>query len=145
MIWHHNNECIFVISTSKHFQETNSNAAYFIVMKNKSFEIIMYRGCHGEHTYFQRAHYSDVIMSTIASQITSVSIACSTVCSGTDQWKHQSSASLAFVGGIHRWPVNSPHKRPVMRKMFPFYDAIMTNYAKIWPFSMRHCNIVSYL
>ena len=33
--------------------------------------------------------------------------------SGADQRKHQSSASLAFVRGIHRWPVNSPHKRPV--------------------------------
>ena len=40
--------------------------------------------------------------------------------------KHQSSASLAFVRGIHRWPVNSPHKRPVMRKMFPFDDVIMS-------------------
>ena len=63
-------------------------------------------------------HYINVIMSMIASQITSVLIACSTVCSGADQRKHQSSASLAFVKGIHRWPVNSPHKGPVMRKMF---------------------------
>ena len=70
-------------------------------------------------------HHSDVIMSSIASQITGVSIAYSTVCSGTDQRKHQSSTSLAFVRGIHRWPVNSPHKRPVTRKMFPFDDVIM--------------------
>ena len=40
---------------------------------------------------------------------------------GADQKKHQSSASLVFVRGIHRWPMNSPHKRPVTRKMFPFY------------------------
>ena len=39
--------------------------------------------------------------------------------------KHQSSASLAFVRGIHRRPVNSPHKGPVTRKMFPFDDVIM--------------------
>ena len=39
--------------------------------------------------------------------------------------KYQSSASLAFVRGIHRWPVNSPNKGPVTRKMFPFYDVIM--------------------
>ena len=39
--------------------------------------------------------------------------------------KHQSSASLAFVWGIHRGPVNSSHKWPVTRKMFPFDDAIM--------------------
>ena len=70
-------------------------------------------------------HYSDVIMSSIASQITSMLIVYSTLCSGTDQRKHQSSASLAFVRGIHRWPVNSPHKGPVTRKMFPFDGLIM--------------------
>ena len=70
-------------------------------------------------------HYSDVIMRAMASQITSVSMICSTVCSDADQRKHQSSASLAFVRGIHRWSVNSPHKGPVTRKMFPFDDVIM--------------------
>ena len=55
-------------------------------------------------------------------------IVCSTVCSGVDGKKHQSSsASLAFVSGIHRWPVNSPHKGQVTRKMFPFDDVIMGN------------------
>ena len=39
--------------------------------------------------------------------------------------KYQSSASLAFVRGIHRWSVNSPHKGPVTRKMFPFHNVIM--------------------
>ena len=73
----------------------------------------------------QRSHYSDVIMSSRASQFTGVSIACSTVCSGADQRKHQSSALLAFVRGFHRWPVNSPHKGPVTRTMFPFDDVIM--------------------
>ena len=56
---------------------------------------------------------------------TSLTIAYSTVYSGADQSKHQSSASLAFVWGIHRGPVNSPHKWPVTRKMFPFDDVIM--------------------
>ena len=70
-------------------------------------------------------HYSDVIMSTMASQITSHTIVYSTVYSGIDQRKHQSSTSLAFVRGIHRWPVNSPHKGPVTRKMFPFDDVII--------------------
>ena len=70
-------------------------------------------------------HYDDVIMSTIASQITSLTIVYSAVYSGADQSKHQSSASLAFVWGIHRGPVNSPHKWPVTRKMFPFDDVIM--------------------
>ena len=48
--------------------------------------------------------------------------------SGTAHRKHQSSASLAFVRGIHRWPVNSQHKWPVTRKMFPFDDVIMTSF-----------------
>ena len=64
-------------------------------------------------------------MGTIASQITSLASVYSTVWLGADQRKHQSSASLAFVRGIHRRPVNSPHKGPVTRKMFPFDDVIM--------------------
>ena len=55
-------------------------------------------------------HYSDVIMSAMASQITGASIDYSTICSGTDHRKHQSPASLACVRRIHQWPVNSPHK-----------------------------------
>ena len=58
--------------------------------------------------------YNDVILSAMAYQITSLTIVYSTVYSGADQRKHQSSASLAFV----RWPVNSPHKWPITRKMF---------------------------
>ena len=65
-------------------------------------------------------HYCDVIMGAVASQITSLAIVYSTVYSDADQRKHQSSASLAFVG-----QVNSPHKWPVTWKMFPFDDVIM--------------------
>ena len=72
-------------------------------------------------THISLIHYNDVTMSAMASQIASLRIVYSTVYSGTDWRKHQSSASLAFVTGIHRWP----HKRPVMREMFPFHDAIM--------------------
>ena len=66
-------------------------------------------------------HYSDVIMSTMASQITSLTIGYSTIYSGTGP----TTASLAFVRGIHRWLVNSPHKGPITRKMFSFDDVIM--------------------
>ena len=69
-------------------------------------------------------HYGDVIMGTMVSQMTSLAIVYSTVYSGADQRKHQSSVSLAFVWGIHRGPVNSPHKGQVTRKMFPFDDVI---------------------
>ena len=70
-------------------------------------------------------HYNDVIMSAMASEITSLTIVCPNVYWGADQRKHQSSASLAFVRRIHRWPMNSPHKGPVTRKMCPFDDVIM--------------------
>ena len=59
------------------------------------------------------------------SQINGVSIICSTVCSGANQRKHQSSAPLAFVRGIHWSTVSSPPKGPVTRIMFPFDDVIM--------------------
>ena len=62
-----------------------------------------------------------------ASEITSVSIVYSIVCSSENQRKYHSSASLAFVRRIHRWPVNFPHKGPVTRKIFPFHDVIVTN------------------
>ena len=91
--------------------------------------------CHGQwgkctwarfpgYLTLSRSHYSDVIMSAMASEITGVSIIYSNVCSA-DQRKHQSSASLAFVGGIHRWPVNSPYKGPVAQKLLPFNDVIL--------------------
>ena len=72
-------------------------------------------------------HYNDVTMRAMASQITSLTIVYSTVYSGADKTKYQSSASLACARGIHRWPVNSLHKGPVTRKMFPFDDVIMVH------------------
>ena len=62
--------------------------------------------------------------------------------SGAYQRKHQSSASLAFVRGVHRWPVNSPHKWPVTRKTFPFDDVIMRRlFQTLWNAYLwnRHC------
>ena len=73
----------------------------------------------------EEVHSNDVAMGSLASQITSFTLVYSAVYSGADQRKHQSSATLAFVRGIHRGPVNSPHKWPVKRKMFPFDDVIM--------------------
>ena len=72
----------------------------------------------------------------MASQITSLTIVYSTVYSGADQRKHQSSASLAFVRGIHR----APHKGPVRRKMFPFDDVIM--FIKI-PQTFQHTSVMA--
>ena len=71
-------------------------------------------------------------------QITSVCIVCTTIDSGADQRKHQSSTSLVFVRGIHQWLVNSLHKRPVTRKMFPFDDIIMiTTYEFTWSWHLK--------
>ena len=81
---------------------------------------------------------------TMTSQITSLTINYSTVYSDTDQRKHQSSASLSFVWGIHREPMNSPHKWPVTRKMFPFHDVYMlskhqsSTFLVLWHSSIRH-------
>ena len=77
-------------------------------------------------------HQNGVNMGAIGCQITSLTIVYSTVYSNADRRKHQSYASPASVRGIHRWPVNSPHKWPVTRKMFPFDDVIMWNDVSIF-------------
>ena len=86
-------------------------------------------------------HYNDVIMGAIAAQITSLTIVYSIVYSDADQRKHQSSASLAFVRRIHRGPVNSPHKWPVTRKMFPFDDVIVRSFVS-WCIMVHHYRLV---
>ena len=80
-------------------------------------------------------------MSAMASQLTGVSIVCSTVGSCADQTKHQSSASLAFVWGIHRSPVNSPHKWPITRKMFH----LMTSSCDRWNIAAHQGKKISFL
>ena len=91
-------------------------------------------------------HDNDVTMSAMAYQITSLTIVYSSVNSGEDQIKHQSSTSLAFVREIYRGPVNSTHKWPVTRKMFPFYDVIMVciqRNDKSWVYpTVFHTNIL---
>ena len=84
----------------------------------------------------------------ISTWTTCVSIVCTTVCSGADQRKYQSSAPLDFVRGIHRWPVNSPHKGPVTRKIFPYDGIIMTisiSYQPFWCWTPRHSHLWHWL
>ena len=81
-------------------------------------------------------YYSDAIMSAMVSQISGISIICSTVCSGADQRKHQSCASMAFVRGIHRWRWRW---FPLTWKMFPFDDVIMHVWAKTRSNNYWHC------
>ena len=91
-------------------------------------------------TAAQHVHYDDVIMTMLASQITSLTVVYSIVYSGVNQRKHQSSASLAFVREIHRGPVNFPHKWPVTRKMLPFDDVIMHLGNRKWPLHQTWCH-----
>ena len=111
--------------------EKMNNANIFSTWKKGFVFCVYFYQWHMLHTapvYLRKIplswwHYSDVIMSMMVSQVTSISIVCSTICSGTGQRKHQSSTSLAFVRGIHRWSVDYPHKGPIMWKMFPFDEA----------------------
>ena len=89
------------------------------------------------------SHCNGVIMGAMASQITRVSIVCSTVCPCAEQRKHQSSASLVFVRGTHRWPVDSPHKGQVTRKMFPFDGVIMISHNT--PFRAEMCTFLFWM
>ena len=77
-------------------------------------------------------------MSDMASQTIGVSVVYPTIVSGEDKRKHQSSESLAVVRGTLESPVNSPHKRPVTRKMFPSDDAIMESGLAV------HLHIIQY-
>ena len=87
-------------------------------------------------------HYSHIIMGTMVSQIASLTILYSTAYSSVDQRKNQSSASLAFVWGIHRWLVNSAHKWPVTGNMFPFDDVIMVFWC-LPPVILIHITVIS--
>ena len=73
----------------------------------------------------QKKHYGDVIMGTIASQITSLTIVYSTVYSDADKKNPSKLRVTGLCAGIQRGPVNSPHKWPVTRKIFAFDDVIM--------------------
>ena len=79
-------------------------------------------------------------MNAMASQITRVSIVCLTVCSSTVKRKHQCSVSLAFVRGIHRGSLDSPHKRQVTRKMFNFRVSSCSAEAEIFQDDYQYHN-----
>ena len=115
------------LSISQHWFRSWAGAErrHAIILSNE--DLLYWHICVYEAYELSPLHYNDVIiiMGAIAFQITSFTSVYWIVYSDTDQRKHQSSASLAFVWGIHREPVNSPHKWPVARTMFPFDDVIM--------------------
>ena len=77
-------------------------------------------------------HYSNVIMSTMASQITGFWTVCSADCSGTHQRKHQSSAWLTFAMGIHRWPNGLCEGNPPVTGGFPPQRSSNAETVSIW-------------
>ena len=104
-----------------------TDAANFVVFTGATASV--YPRWNEQISWF---HYSDVMMSTVMSQIT-VRLDCLiTVCSGANQRTYQNSTSLAFVRGIYRWPVNSPHKGPITRKMFPSMTSSCTRTRKVF-------------
>ena len=115
IIWelHHVSELLHIF-----FQKWKTIDAIVIPIELKIVQPVLLVAQKSSYTHH---HYNDVIMSAMASQIISVFVVYSTVYSGADQRKQQSSASLAFAPGIHRWPVRGP----VARKTFPLDDVIM--------------------
>ena len=114
---------LFIISQFLMVAQLKFENGYVISTQTLTRHVITYQWGANAHALWRDCnsaivHYNDVIMGVMASQIISLTIVYSTVYSGSDQRKHQSSASLAFVRGIHRWPVNPPHKGPVTRKSF---------------------------
>ena len=91
--------------------------------------------------HLNQSHYNSVIMSVMAYQITSLTNVYSTVYSRRRSKKIWKLQSLAFVRGIQRWSVKSPHKGPLTRKMFPFDDVIMLSVATAMACSGHTCNI----
>ena len=91
------------------FKQKNGNVPHLF------FNIYRYYTIFGMISHMLRSYFGKITMSKTASQITNLTIVCSNVYLASDQSQHQSSAPLAFVRGIHRWPVKSPHKGPVTR------------------------------
>ena len=90
-----------------------------------------------EPSKLRETRYNDVIMGAMASQITSLTIVCSTVCQGADERKYQSSVSLAFVRGIHRGPWNSPTQRDRNAENV----SIWRHHHEHWPFLADEVNL----
>ena len=103
-------KCIYKILSVKGRTSLNGMSEYVDWINNMTLLTTKF--------YYCPSHYNDVITSAMASQVTSLGIVYSIVYSGSNQRKYHSSASLAFVRGINRWPVNSPHKGPITRKKF---------------------------
>ena len=107
----------FHLMTSSWCQWTPDNIGMLVTWSwQRTTQTLQQNKEQNKYTCIVVQHYSGAIIGAMASQITSLTIVYATVYSGADQRKHKSSASLAFMQVIRRWPVNSPHKGPVTRK-----------------------------
>ena len=124
------------MGTARNNRQHNPYSRYIAIQYNTTLDKLQQRPClnFGQILNSQK-HYRDVIMSTMASQITCLTIVYPTVYWDADQRKHQSSVSLAES------PVNSPHKWPVTRKMFPFDDVIMRHHMARGPWGSAVCEV----
>ena len=97
-----------------------------------TWPVFMVMGKKGTWIVTNASHYNDVIMNAMASQISSLTIVYSSVYSCGDQRKHQSSASLAFVRGIHQW------RHHVLWPIIMCVDWIMTiPFVRTWMWLIR--------
>ena len=112
---------LFNLYTTMH--KFSNDSLFGAVLAGYCIDICIISGFSAGSCRYNAMRYKPILRTT--RQITSLTVVYSAVYSDADQRKHQSSTSLAFVRGIHRGPVNSPHKWPVTRKMFPFDDVIM--------------------
>ena len=101
--------------------QDNLTSSRSVPLWRSDFKLIIQNTSYNSNS--RAKHYNDVIMSAMASQITDPDCLLKRLFM---RWSKKTPAPLAFVGGIHRRPVDSPHKGPVMRKMFPFDSVIMT-------------------
>ena len=106
---------------------------FFKISSIESWWRLIYNVCQLQ---FFTHHYCDFIIGTIAYRITSLTVVYSAVYSDAVHRKHQSSALLAFVWGIHQGPVNSPHKWPVTRKCFHLMTSSWMSIQWKYPFAL---------
>ena len=118
------------------FRDANTGIGFYMSWSSLLYSPVFVAYFYGPK--YSSKHYNDAMMGAMTPQIPNLTNVNLTVYSGTDQRKYQCSAALAFVWGIHRWPVNSPHKGPVTRTMFPFDDVIVISTSPwipiSWPF-----------
>ena len=95
------------------------NLGKYVQLLQHGLRSLLWRGGkHGKSLLWRH-------MTVIKSQNTSHSTVCLTAFADLHQWNIKVRHYWPFVRGIHRWPVNSPHKGSVTRKNLPFFVQIL--------------------